>query len=248
MITTKKILSLKPRLQTRKCGEIFHLAGKGESFPAGYLAEVGGILLKNPLLPLSDADYISALLERNDSIAFEDIYQRTLRLLGESMADWDFTDTEGVLDEKARSIKPHHLFLDRVRSPFNVGSIFRSAESFCVDMLYLEKGTADPSADRAKRSARGATEVLPYRIIDSLTSLPGPFFALELGGEDISKFTFPKEGTCIIGSEETGVSPEALALADASFGRVSIPLYGAKGSLNVSVATGILLYMWAEKG
>jgi TrmH family RNA methyltransferase len=49
----------------------------------------------------------------------------------------------------------------------------------------------------------------------------------------------------IVGSEELGVSPQALAAADASLGRVSIPTWGAKGSLNVSVAFGIALQAWA---
>ncbi|GHU63326.1 hypothetical protein FACS189445_6570 [Spirochaetia bacterium] len=49
----------------------------------------------------------------------------------------------------------------------------------------------------------------------------------------------------ILGSEELGVSPQALAAADASLGRLSIPTYGAKGSLNVSVAFGIALQAWA---
>jgi len=50
----------------------------------------------------------------------------------------------------------------------------------------------------------------------------------------------------IIGSEELGVSPRALAVADASLGRVSIPCYGSKASLNVSVAFGIAVQAWGE--
>jgi TrmH family RNA methyltransferase len=49
----------------------------------------------------------------------------------------------------------------------------------------------------------------------------------------------------IAGSEELGVNPKTLELADRSLGRLSIPLYGAKGSLNVSVAFGIALHAWA---
>jgi TrmH family RNA methyltransferase len=48
----------------------------------------------------------------------------------------------------------------------------------------------------------------------------------------------------IVGSEELGVSSEMLAIADRSLGRVSIPLAGAKGSLNVSVAFGIVMHLW----
>jgi TrmH family RNA methyltransferase len=50
----------------------------------------------------------------------------------------------------------------------------------------------------------------------------------------------------IVGSEELGVSPEALRKADASLGRVSIPTIGAKGSLNVAVAFGIAMQSWLQ--
>jgi TrmH family RNA methyltransferase len=77
--------------------------------------------------------------------------------------------------------------------------------------------------------------------------LPGPIFALETGGTPIARFPFPSRGVLIAGSEELGVSPGALAAADASLGRLSIPTRGAKGSLNVSVAFGIAMAAWAFK-
>jgi TrmH family RNA methyltransferase len=69
-------------------------------------------------------------------------------------------------------------------------------------------------------------------------------FALELGGTPIDTFTFPREGMVLVGSEELGLSSEAIRLADTQCGRVSIPLGGAKRSLNVSVAFGILMHAW----
>ncbi|MDR0324082.1 MAG: hypothetical protein LBI12_06525, partial [Treponema sp.] len=75
---------------------------------------------------------------------------------------------------------------------------------------------------------------------------PFPVFALETGGTPIGEFPFPRNGLLITGSEELGVSPRALAAAEASLGRVSIPCYGAKASLNVSVAFGIALNMWVQ--
>jgi len=84
------------------------------------------------------------------------------------------------------------------------------------------------------------------RGLDSLDGEPG-IFALELGGVSIQEFGFPSRGIVLVGSEELGLSPEALALADAALGRVSIPLSGAKKSLNVSVAFGILMSRWHER-
>ena len=66
-------------------------------------------------------------------------------------------------------------------------------------------------------------------------------FALELRGEPIADFIFPDRGLAVLGSEELGVSPEALAICGR---RVSIPMLGAKGSLNVGVAFGVLAYAW----
>jgi TrmH family RNA methyltransferase len=91
----------------------------------------------------------------------------------------------------------------------------------------------------------GCIETLGYEQ-KSLDQLPDdiPVFALETGGTDINDFDFPQKGICIIGSEELGVSPEALKRA--TYGRVTIPMKGLKASLNVGVAFGILMQKWVE--
>jgi TrmH family RNA methyltransferase len=89
-------------------------------------------------------------------------------------------------------------------------------------------------------------DIVPWERCE-LSTLPGvPVFALETGGVPLADFPFPRHGILIAGSEELGVSPHALAAADASLGRVSILCYGAKASLNVSVAFGIALQAWAH--
>jgi TrmH family RNA methyltransferase len=93
----------------------------------------------------------------------------------------------------------------------------------------------------------GCVAILPWeRLSAGLdAALAGPCFALETGGRALKNFPFPPRGVMILGSEELGVSPPALALADSSLGRLSIPTWGAKGSLNVSVAFGIAMQAWA---
>ncbi|MDR0602585.1 MAG: TrmH family RNA methyltransferase [Treponema sp.] len=135
------------------------------------------------------------------------------------------------------------VYLEDIRSPFNVGAMFRAAESFGAEKIWLSPLSADPRHKRAERTAMGCTAVLPWERTETIPS--GPLFALETGGADIGCFSFPRQGVLIVGSEELGVSPKALALADASLGRVSIPVFGAKGSLNVSVAFGIIMHAWA---
>jgi TrmH family RNA methyltransferase len=92
----------------------------------------------------------------------------------------------------------------------------------------------------------GAIDLLPWRRAP-LAELESDLsvFALELGGDPIRNFSFPGKGIVIIGSEELGISREARERC--THGRVSIPMAGAKGSLNVAVAFGILMYAWESQ-
>lgn len=167
---------------------------------------------------------------------------------GFSPADWDFREPLGLeLSACARKVFPGlAAFLEDVRSPFNVGSIFRSADAFGFEKLYLTDFCADPNHTRASRSAMGASAVVPWsraglEVLEEYKNNGNRLIALELRGSPIDYFDFPDRGLVIMGSEELGVSPEALALCT---DKVSIPMLGAKGSLNVGVAFGILANAW----
>lgn len=244
MITVKKIASLKKRVQLRKIADVFHEA-KSENLDSEYLRECLDLLPQTELLPQSDIEKIESFFAKGTESSYMDIYYYLLNILGESPADWDFKDDSGDIDWSRRTVKEHYLYLDHLRSPFNVGSIFRSAESFGIKKICLSPGTASPEHPRAKKTSMSTIDGVEWEEIE-LENLDMPVFALELGGVDITEFEFPERGICIIGSEETGVSPEALKLADKSLGRVSIKQYGAKGSINVSAATAILLHRWME--
>jgi len=171
---------------------------------------------------------------------------------GRDQADWDFIDEDGKLDPAKRQIfEGMQVYLEDIRSPFNVGAMFRTAESFGVEKIFLSPFCADPNHQRAQRTAKGCTDIVSWERRDLFgeTETPAlrcPIFALETGGIPLDEFHFPRNGLLIAGSEELGVSPRALAAADASLGRVSIPCYGAKGSLNVSVAFGIAVCAWVR--
>lgn len=172
--------------------------------------------------------------------------------LGTEPAEWDFRSLEGDPSNQygasSRNVLPIQLYLDEIRSPYNVGSIFRTAECFGVERILLAPGTASPTHPRAIRSAMGSIGSVPWKMAayESLEEEPN-LFALETGGEDLETFSFPNQGICIVGSEELGIHPRFLSLAKKKRGIVSIPLYGSKTSLNVSVAVGILMQHWARQ-
>ena len=240
MIRLKKIKSLKERVQIRKCGEVFHLVSKGA------VCEESDEIFSYLLTLLNDEDRAKAVYYHSKG-RFDDIYYLTLDVLGESHADWDFVDESGHIDFSKRTVFHHMLYLDSIRSPFNVGSIFRSSEAFGVERIFLRPGSADPRHTRALKSGKGCVDAIPYSF-EELEEMDAsiPVFALEVGGRDITDFEFPDYGICIIGNEESGVSPSSLKAADRSLGRVSIRQYGAKGSINVASAAAIMLSAWAN--
>jgi len=189
----------------------------------------------------------SLLLRR----ALNQIKHILLTETGKDQADWDFTDINGKLDAEKRQIfKGMQVYMEDIRSPFNVGAMFRTAESFGVEKIILSPFCADPRHRRAERTAMGCIGIIPWERRDLFAAPdkePLPLFALETGGIPLAEFPFPAQGILIAGSEELGVSPQTLVAADASLGRLSIPCYGTKASLNVSVAFGIALQTWAQK-
>lgn len=254
MITLKKLASLKSDTRRRKFPLLlqhFEEEMKRGVLPDKvYFSGLVSMIEGDEFFGENAESYCRSLIEVTDgSSAPEEMLWRCnslrhklLSILGAEPGDWDFSQSVSV-ERGERVTAEHFLYLDGIRSPFNVGSIFRSAESFGIRKIFLSPETCSPEHPRAKRSSMGCTEILPWSF-SAIDELPGPFFALELGGVALDSFRFPGEGFLIIGSEELGVSPLGLEKADGSLGRLSIVTGGLKGSINVSVASGIALQKW----
>lgn len=217
--------------------DILSFVARDEATPEPLRAACAGLLPYVPETP--DPGSLARPLLRIEILLDE--------LLGTWSADWDLSpETRG--ETPPRTALPIWLYLEDLRSPYNVGAIFRSAEAFGASGICLSPATPPPDHPRAARTARGTHHILPWRRLtaDRVGSLGLPVIALETRGTPIDEYEFPGKGIAVVGNEELGVSPELLALAESSGGRVSIPLVGTKGSLNVSVAAGILLCYWSR--
>ncbi len=224
--------------------------GQAEPGLASYLASLAGLLLKEAEAPEAVREAAACLATtaalRGEELlrAVDGLRHSLLRATGQAPADWDLINpSTGQPDPGSRRVQPGmKAYLEDLRSPFNVGSIFRTADAFGLEELILSQACADPLHPRALRSARGAVELLPWRrgALEEAGELP--LFALELGGTPIDSFDFPERGMVVIGSEELGISRQSRDLCQ--LGTVSIPMSGAKASLNVAVAFGILMHEW----
>ncbi|MBQ9630659.1 MAG: TrmH family RNA methyltransferase [Treponema sp.] len=252
--------------------DILGIAEKGSEYNFSsmtrkeYIRKIIEIVLADKSLPKNARLELSSLLDSpilDERKVCNCAKNHLLALLGTFPAEWDLVIapharplTQNNVQEQAigfeNSIVPSRNFFEGVcvyaediRSPFNLGSIFRSAESLGAEKVYISPSCTSPEHKRAIRSSMGCIESIGYERM-SLEELPHdlPIFALETGGTPLNEFTFPKKGICLIGSEELGLSPEALAKA--TYGHVTIPSVGLKASLNVGVAFGILLQKWTE--
>ena len=241
--------------------DILGIAEKGTEYSftniprSEYIKEITRILLKDPKITPEAAAELKALLAADpiDELRLCNCARNhLLAIIGTFPAEWDLviaphpnlTNQDGTVKE--RDFFPGvAVYAEDIRSPFNMGSIFRTAEAMGAEKVYISPCCVDPQQPRAIRSGMGCIETMGYERL-ALDQLPAdlPVFALETGGTDINEFKFPKQGICIIGSEELGVSPEALKRA--TYGRVSIPMKGLKASLNVGVAFGILMQKWVD--
>jgi len=252
VFTLRRLARLGPRQRLAKAARILQAAeeslGRGRAVDPAYLRELGALVAGWTDGPASGAARaLAASEDAGLARAANSLRHALLAGLGAEPAEWDLLAPNGDLDRTSVRVLPIAAYLEDIRSPFNVGSIFRTAEAFGVGRLILSPRTPLPTHPRAERTARGAVRALPWEVRELADlDVTGGVFALELGGTDISAFPFPSAGTVLVGSEELGLSPEALRLAEASLGRVSVPLAGAKRSLNVSVAFGILMHHWHE--
>ena len=143
---------------------------------------------------------------------------------------------------------PIYVVLENVRSLFNVGAIFRTADAVLAAGCTLTGFTGCPPRKEIRRVALGAEESVPWTYVeDSLTAIrllkQGGVQVVGLeqtcGSEDFRSFDYRLPVAVVLGHEVEGVCQETLAACDAV---VQIPMFGTKQSLNVSVAGGIMLY------
>ncbi len=257
MFPLSRLPELPPRTRLRKIARILQgIEVEAPAAPGPDAAYLAGILRALEGIPSRGLETELALLraaiaprEPSGAAAIRAVNalrHAILSVLHAEPAEWDLLDAStGSLDRSRATVFPMTIYLEDIRSPFNVGSIFRTAEVFGAARVLLSHRTPLPTHPRAARTSLGASTAIPWEVagLSAVSTLPG-VFALEMGGTPLGEFAFPDEGVCLLGSEELGLSPEALQLADTRLGRVTIPMGGAKRSLNVSVAFGILMQAW----
>ncbi|MDO6605283.1 RNA methyltransferase [Arenibacter palladensis] len=150
---------------------------------------------------------------------------------------------------------PICIVLDNVRSLNNIGSVFRTADAFLIEKIYLCGITATPPHKEIHKTALGATDSVAWEyrkgtleLLEELRAEGYTSLAVEQAENAIMLNDFKieenKKYALIFGNEVKGVSQEVVSGSDLV---LEIPQYGTKHSLNISVSVGIVVWdLWAK--
>ncbi len=145
-----------------------------------------------------------------------------------------------------------YLILHNIRSAYNVGSIFRTADAAGITRVYLCGITPRPPHSKIAKTALGAEKIIWWeyhkqisRLLKRLKDNGTRIIALEQtpGSINYRKFKPKFPLAIIVGNEVRGLNKRILSLTDRI---IEIPMYGQKESLNVAVATGVAIYKIIE--
>jgi 23S rRNA (guanosine2251-2'-O)-methyltransferase len=160
-----------------------------------------------------------------------------------------------VADFKAAEKFPYCLVLDDIRSLNNVGSVFRTADAFRVEQLYLAGITGTPPHRDITKTALGATESVAWQHAPNVEALTAELqeagYVLVVIEQAEGSVALPyflpepnKRYAFVFGNEVTGVRESLMQQAHVV---VEVPQYGTKHSLNIAVTAGIVCYDFVNK-
>ncbi len=145
---------------------------------------------------------------------------------------------------------PFVIILDNIRSLHNIGAVFRTGDSFLVEKIYLCGITAQPPHREIQKTALGATDTVSWEYYENTCDiaehLKGKGYKLWAVEQTQNSFNLKKfipqldcKHALILGHEVRGVEQKVIDLCD---GSLEIPQEGTKHSLNISVASGIVMW------
>ncbi len=145
---------------------------------------------------------------------------------------------------------PVVVVLENIRSAYNVGSVFRTADAFLVEAIYVIGYSAKPPHKEIRKTALGAEETVTWKhfsttaeVINELRKEEYKIFAVEQAEDSIPLHKLNPDSNqktaLIFGNEVTGVDQSTILLTD---GCIEIPQLGMKHSLNIATAAGVVLW------
>ncbi len=226
LFTKRKFQQLTAPQQHRKCAELLRRLYESKTPDLEYYNVYLSWMRLPPCEPLN--------LKQ-----IADHYHDHLKLAGLNLKEHNLLPQIRTGDRNAKcDFAPISIYLDYVRSAYNIGSILRTTEALRIGSVHFSPKTPFIDNEKVQRTAMGAAEIVPCFQNASLETLPQPIIILDTSEEAIpvTDFIFPPTFTLVLGNEEYGVSDASLKQATHV---IEVPMLGAKNSLNIACAFAI---------
>jgi tRNA G18 (ribose-2'-O)-methylase SpoU len=157
---------------------------------------------------------------------------------------------KSVEEFKQAGKNPIIVVMENIRSAYNVGSVFRTADAFLIEAIYIVGYSAKPPHKEIKKTALGAEETVEWKYfkttaeaIDLLRAKRYKVYAVEQAEGSYklhaAGFRQNEKVALVFGNEVTGVEQSTIQLCE---GCIEIPQLGMKHSLNIATAAGVVLW------
>lgn len=167
----------------------------------------------------------------------------------------DELNRKSVEEFKQSDKTPVIAVLENIRSAYNVGSVFRTADAFLLEAIYIIGYTAVPPHKEIKKTALGAEDSVAWKhfataaeAIEELKKAGYKVFAVEQAEDSLklqqANFEPDEKIAVIFGNEVSGVEQQTILQCD---GCIEIPQLGMKHSLNIATAAGVVLWELLRK-
>lgn len=223
-----------------------------------YRTELGLFIVEGEksVLELIDSDFMIEKIfctknfaEKNNNYLEKTIFEIIEKEELEKISHFESNDSVLALvrqKENKRNKQGKTLVLDDIRDPGNLGTIIRICDWYGIKDIVASETTVDyynPKVISASMGSFSRINVFYTDLKNFLSEEKRPIFGAFLDGSNIHKTKIQEEAILVVGSESNGISKE---LEQAIKNRITIPSYGKAESLNVAVATAIILDNWVK--
>ena len=232
--TKTKFLMMESKKQNKKCAEIL------KKIYEELIQGRDPAALKNHYLELISWLEMPPIEFTVQSVA--DRYHDHLKFAEMSLKEHNFLPRVRKFDSQAKEpFLDNAVYLDGVRSAYNIGNMLRTLEALRIGRLYFSKNTPFINNGKIQKTSMDSYREVPASVCEDIRQLPRPFIALETSDEAISltEFIFPEKFTIVFGNEEYGISDAVLKEIDYI---LEIPMRGFKNSINVASAFAITAF------
>lgn len=232
LFTKPKFFRLDTEQQHKKCAEMLRLVYEGtlENKDVSSIFSHYNELLSWLKLPPFDKKNLKNI---------SDQYHLHLSLAKVNLKEHNLLPSLRTGDKNPKmDFSKNAIFLDNIRSAYNVGSILRTTEALRIGSVYFAEKTPFTDNKKVIKTAMGSSEIVPCHQKNTIEDLPKPLIVLDTSDSSINlfDFIFPETFTLVLGNEEYGTSDEVLKDADYI---LEIPMLGHKNSINVACAYGM---------